>query len=97
MTQPTSTQQTLNGIELDTLHQTIAAVREQPQLGATTFHASSRWVDSRRIATTVDGFAAAGGEHERATPHQLLTDLPEPETMSWHSVSVDIQFVPHAT
>ena len=72
-----TTPRVLNGIDVDALNQTIAAVREQPELGATTFRADCRWIDSRRIATTIDGFTAAGGEHQRPTAHELTTDLPE--------------------
>ena len=72
-----TTPRVLNGIDVDALNQTIAAVGEQPELGATTFRADCRWIDSRRIATTIDGFAAAGGEHRRPAAHELTTDLPE--------------------
>jgi uncharacterized OsmC-like protein len=72
-----TTPRVLNGIDVDALNQTIAAVGEQPELGATTFRADCRWIDSRRIATTIDGFSAAGGEHRRPAAHELTTDLPE--------------------
>jgi uncharacterized OsmC-like protein len=77
MTSSRTAQRILNGIDVDALKQTIAAVGEQPELGATTFRADCRWVDSRRVATTIDAFTAVGGEHQRPAPHSLLTDLPE--------------------
>ena len=70
-------QRILNGIDLGALQETIATVGERPELGATTFRAESHWVDSRRIATTIDSFSAGGGEHRRPAPHELLSDLPE--------------------
>ncbi len=77
MTTERTAQPTLNGIDIDSLNATLAAVGEQPELGASTFRADCRWIDSRRVATSIDAFAAAGGDHRRRNSHELRTDLPE--------------------
>ena len=78
MTDITTKSTSINGVNTEALHATIAAIAAQPSLGEAVFETRSAWLDDRRVRTTVDGFAAAGCNHTRPHAHALDTDIPTP-------------------
>ena len=67
---------TVNGVEVDGLTQTIAAVKATPSLAKFKFHVRNQWVDAGRNTSAVEGFYGAGEEHSRAKPFKLEADEP---------------------
>lgn len=58
----TDTVTTRNGIDLDALMATVAAIEEDATVGAFTFRASSKWVDGTHSTGRIGGFMQAGAE-----------------------------------
>ena len=59
----TSTQEpTINGINLESLERTIAAIKEDPATGKTGWSVASRWQGGTRTDHRVDGFILGGEE-----------------------------------
>ena len=52
----------INGVELDTLLDTVEAIRQDPELGVARFRASNTWMDGNQNRSTVTGFY--GAKHE---------------------------------
>jgi uncharacterized OsmC-like protein len=67
---------TVNGIDLDTLQDTIEAVRQDPDLGRCKFRASNQWVDGNHNCTTITGFYGAKQEITHKQPFELHADEP---------------------
>lgn len=73
MTTTTST----NGIDVEQLTQTIAAIKDDPQLGAFTFRANSTWENGTHNLGEIAKFIHAGSEDQsRKEPFQLQGDEP---------------------
>lgn len=58
----------LNGVPVDRLEETIAAVSANPELGKSEFRATNRWIRGGHNRTTVRDFHCAGEEHVHADP-----------------------------
>jgi len=68
--------QTVNGLDVEQLNETIEAMQQQPSLGECQFRARGRWFDGGHNRTTISGFYGAGEEHERREPFVLDKDEP---------------------
>jgi uncharacterized OsmC-like protein len=77
MSTTTSDPKSINGVDLVVLDETVAAITERPELGATNFQSCSQWNDNRCVTTTIDAFDAGGSAHRRPVAHTVVTDLPE--------------------
>jgi uncharacterized OsmC-like protein len=66
----------VNGMDLDVLGGTVAAVAENPELGRSHFRAINRWENGSVNHTTVDGFFTAGAEQNHAQPYVMSADEP---------------------
>ena len=49
----------VNGVDLDSLLETVGAIRQEPELGAARFRATNTWVDGNHNRSTVTGFFGA--------------------------------------
>ena len=66
-----------NGVDVEQLIRTVAAIREQPDLARFTFRAHTDWQDGGYSRTTIHGFAGAGTQDtSRQTPFVLDGDEP---------------------
>lgn len=66
-----------NGIDVDQLLSTIAAIEADPALGSFTFRASSRWDAGTHNIGEIGGFVQAGNEDtSRTEPFRLEGDEP---------------------
>ncbi|HET6331505.1 MAG TPA: OsmC family protein [Holophagaceae bacterium] len=72
----TTTTTTRNGVNLDALQATLAAVKEKPALGKFMFRSKAKWINGAHSNSTFDTLFGAGTEHKRATPHFLEGDEP---------------------
>ena len=66
----------INGIDLETLQTTVAAIQEDPDLGKCVFRASNKWIEGTQNRTTITGFYAAKQEFEHPEPFNLKADEP---------------------
>jgi uncharacterized OsmC-like protein len=60
-----------NGVDVDALFATIAAVKEDPEIAAFHFRATNRWLGADRNLTTVAGFYGAKQEQPHAQPFDM--------------------------
>lgn len=65
-----------NGVDVDALNATIAAIEETPVLATFRFRATNRWLGGDRNRSTVDGFFGACEEHRRKTPFTVENGEP---------------------
>jgi len=66
----------VNGIDMDTLHSTIEAIQNDPDLGKCRFHIHNKWLEGNHNRTTVSGFYGAKEERRHKQPFQLDCDEP---------------------
>jgi uncharacterized OsmC-like protein len=67
---------TRNGVNLEALQATVAAITKDPALGKFTFRSTSKWISGAHSHSTFDSLYGAGQEHKRSTPHFLEGDEP---------------------
>ena len=74
----TTTRPPVNGIDLDALDESVAAIREDPSHGIVQFRVTTRWTGQTRSESVVDGVRIGGEEIARRfkivadEPHELL-------------------------
>ena len=66
----------LNGVDLDTLLETVGAIQQDPQLGAARFRASNTWMGGNYNRSTVTGFYGAKQDIAHAQPFTMAADEP---------------------
>jgi uncharacterized OsmC-like protein len=76
----TRTATTRNGIDLDALQATIAAIEEDAGIGAFTFRAASAWRGGTHNAGRIGGFAHAGSE-DTSRRQSFLLEGDEPSVL----------------
>ena len=70
----------LNGINVDQLHQTIEALKLTPELGRFQFRARNEWMDGGHCRTHIRSFYGAGKEDESRTDEWVF-DADEPPVL----------------
>lgn len=76
MSQTTTTDGALNGVDVPTLFATLDAVKGQRELATFQFRAKSRWVAGTHTQMTSQGFYGAGTEHEHQRTFVFDADHP---------------------
>jgi uncharacterized OsmC-like protein len=66
----------VNGINVDTLMETVNAVKNDPELGRCNFRATNKWTGAAHNCTTVEGFHAAKQEIDHKQKFELHCDEP---------------------
>src|SRR5689334_3314551 len=70
-------QKMMNGVNLDQMFGTIAAIQETPGLAKFNFRATNRWINGGHNRTTIKDFYGAGREDtSRAQPFVMDNDEP---------------------
>jgi uncharacterized OsmC-like protein len=72
-----ATTQTLNGVNVEQLVETIDLIKENPELARFEFRTRSQWEGGGRSLTTIEGFYGAGSEQQHTRTHLLIGDEPE--------------------
>lgn len=68
---------TLNGVDVDQLHETIGHIQDDPDLARFRFRATNRWQNGGHTRTRIQGFYGAGQDDgSRAEPFVLEGDEP---------------------
>lgn len=70
----------INGIDVNGYEETVAAVREQPELAEFRFRASNRWEMGGLNRTTIEGFYGAG-EEQGEEGRTFVVDADEPPVL----------------
>jgi uncharacterized OsmC-like protein len=66
----------INGVEVDALMETVRAIQADPELGASRFRASNRWLGGNHNRSTVTGFYGAKQEMPHKQIFQMDADEP---------------------
>ncbi len=67
---------TINGIDLDVLQQTVHAIEQDPELAQCRFRARNKWMGGTHNHTRISNFFAAGQERQHKQPFDLDADEP---------------------
>ena len=80
MTESTTIANTVNGVDLQRLSETIEAVQDRPELAQFKFRAKNKWIDGGHNRSTIQGFYGVGQEdtNRKAT---FTYDADEPEVL----------------
>lgn len=65
-----------NGINLNTLKETVSALQKDPELGKCRFRASNKWIDADHNCSTISSFYAAKQEIDHKKKFELHADEP---------------------
>jgi uncharacterized OsmC-like protein len=66
----------VNGIELEVLANTVKSIQEDPELGKCRFHVSNKWLGANHNCTTIRSFYGAKQELEHKQAFELHADEP---------------------
>jgi len=80
--QKTTSGNTINGVDLDTLMGTVNAIQQDPELGISRFRASNTWLAGNHNRSTVTGFY--GAKQEIAHKQTFTMDADEPAILAGH-------------
>lgn len=73
----TTVQTNLNGVNVDTLVQTVQAIQGNPDLAKFTFRSKTKWINGGHSTTMIQSFHGAGAEDaSRAKPFVIEGDEP---------------------
>jgi uncharacterized OsmC-like protein len=96
MTQVMNEQKMLNGVNVTSLEQTIAAVQTQPGLAQFQFRSRNQWITGGHNCSTIQEFHAGGQPDEkRVTPFVLHADEP-PVLLGEDKAPNPVEFILHA-
>ena len=70
----------INGVDVETLMETVAAIKNDPELGACHFRASNSWLSGNHNRSTVTGFY--GAKQEIAHKQTFTMDADEPAILA---------------
>ena len=91
-----TSERVINGVDVRTLKETIAAVTEQPSLGRFEFRASNAWLDGGHNRSTIKSFYGAGQEH-RSGVEQFVVDNAEPPVLLGQDQAPNpVEYILHA-
>jgi len=71
-----TSRETVNGIAMETLQQTVRAIEQEPELGNCKFRARNTWLGGNHNRTTISGFYAARQEIAHKQKFELHADEP---------------------
>ena len=92
--QPTAMEKT-NGIQVETLMETVNAIQEDSELGACKFRASNTWVVGNHNRSTIEGFYAA--KQEIAHKHTFKLSADEPTILAGEDYAANpVEYLLHA-
>lgn len=72
----------VNGVDLDALMETVGAMQKDPELGIARFRASNTWCDGNHNRSQVTGFYGAKQEISHAQKFDMEAD--EPPILAGH-------------
>ena len=88
--------QTLNGVDLDQLQETIGQIEDNPDLAQFRFRATNEWKDGAHSRTRIQGFYGAGQEDESRTEPFVLEGDEPPVLLGSNNAPNAVEAVLHA-
>lgn len=86
----------MNGVNVDRLRETIAAVQADPALGAFQFRTSNRWLGGGHNCSTIENFEGPGSEDRLRTALFELHAAEPPVLLGEDQAPNPVEFVLHA-
>lgn len=87
---------TMNGLSLDQMNATIAAIRTQPALARFQFRAHNSWIDGGENRSTIQDFYGAGREDDSRTMPFTFTNGEPPVLLGANEGANPVEFLLHA-
>jgi len=88
--------QTLNGLDLEQMQQTVAALKSEPTLARFEFRARNNWVDGGHNRSTIQGFHGAGNEDSSRTEPFVFDNGEPPVLLGQNEGANPVEFLLHA-
>lgn len=90
------TTNTLNGLNLEQMQQTIMALQEDPQLARFEFRASNQWISGGENRSLIQGFYGAGVEDSSRTTPFVFTNGEPPVLLGSNEGANPVEYLLHA-
>jgi uncharacterized OsmC-like protein len=90
------TQTTRNGLDLNAMNQTVAALRANPALARFEFRARNRWVSGGENRSTIRDFFGAGREDDSRSEPFTFTNGEPPVLLGHNEGANPVEFLLHA-
>lgn len=85
-----------NGLDVEALHQTVAALKDDPRLARFEFRASNRWIGGGENRSRIQGFYGAGAEDVSRTSAFEFTNGEPPVLLGKNEGANPVEFLLHA-
>ena len=85
-----------NGLDMEALVGTVAAVRQDPSLGAFEFRATNQWINGGENRSRIKEFYGAGSEDESRTDAFEFTNGEPPVLLGANEGANPVEFLLHA-
>jgi uncharacterized OsmC-like protein len=86
----------VNGLDLDALHQTVAALKDDPGLARFEFRARNRWIGGGENRSQIRDFYGAGKEDDSRTHTFEFTNGEPPVLLGRNEGANPVEFLLHA-
>jgi uncharacterized OsmC-like protein len=86
----------MNGLPLDQMFETIAAIKAQPSLARFQFRARNAWIDGGENRSTIQDFYGAGREDDSRTMPFTFTNGEPPVLLGNNEGANPVEFLLHA-
>ena len=91
----TKSETRINGVPVNTIVESIEALKTEPRLGESHFRATNRWIDGANNRTKIQGFFALGGE-DTSRKEPFVFDNDEPPALGGENRGANpVEFVLH--
>ena len=88
--------QTLNGLDLEQMQQTVALLKSEPSLARFEFRARNQWIDGGHNRSTIQGFSGAGAEDSSRSEPFVFDNGEPPVLLGSNEGANPVEFLLHA-
>lgn len=67
---------TVNGIDMDILHETVGKIQREPEMGKSKFRVNNKWINGDQNCSTVSDFVSGNQQISHKTTFKLCADEP---------------------
>lgn len=92
----TQVQQTLNGLDLEQMAQTVTALKDNPSLAQFQFRAANKWINGGENQSTIQDFFGAGAEDTSRDRPFVFTNGEPPVLLGKNEGANPVEFLLHA-
>ena len=91
-----SIEQTRNGLDLEQMTQTVAALQQDPSLAQFEFRARNQWIDGGENRSTIQDFYGAGAEDSSRSQPFVFTNGEPPVLLGHNEGANPVEYLLHA-